>query len=154
VGGRGDGRGAHVADLTSGHDPDRLLSAAPRVGELAANRELVRRALEGVEADIVVLPELVTSGYVFASREEAASVAIGADDPLLREWGAFGALVVGGFCEAGEDGNLYNSAAVVDATGVVAIYRKTHLWDRERLIFTPGAAAPPVLETPFGRSRV
>ena len=29
-----------------------------------------------------------------------------ADDPRLREWGAFGALVVGGFCEAG-DGNLY-----------------------------------------------
>jgi predicted amidohydrolase len=124
---------------------------APRVGELAFNRDLVLRALEDVEADIVVLPELVTSGYVFASREEAASVAIGADDALLREWGAFGAIVVGGFCEAGADGNLYNSAAIVDASGVLAVYRKTHLWDRERLIFTPGDAAPPVLETPFGR---
>jgi predicted amidohydrolase len=124
---------------------------APRVGELAFNRALVLRALEGVEADIVVLPELATSGYVFASRDEAASVAISADDPLLREWGAGGALVVGGFCEAGADGHLYNSAAVVDDTGVVAIYRKTHLWDRERLIFTPGAAAAPVLDTRFGR---
>jgi predicted amidohydrolase len=124
---------------------------APRVGELAFNRELVLRALEGVEADIVVLPELVTSGYVFASREEAASVAIAAADPLLREWGSFGALVVGGFCEAGEDGNLYNSAAIVDASGVLAVYRKTHLWDRERLIFTPGDVPPPLLETPFGR---
>jgi len=124
---------------------------APRVGELAANRAMILRALEGVEADIVVLPELVTSGYVFASREEAESVAIGADDPLLREWGGFGALVVGGFCEAGAGGRLYNSAAVVDATGVLAVYRKTHLWDRERLIFAPGADAPPVLETAFGR---
>ena len=33
---------------------------APRVGELAFNRDMVLRALERVEADIVVLPELVT----------------------------------------------------------------------------------------------
>jgi predicted amidohydrolase len=127
------------------------LRLGPQIGDLAANRELVLRALERVEADIVVLPELVTSGYVFASRDEAAAVAIGADDPLLAEWGAGGALVVGGFCEQGADGALYNSAAVVDAGGVLAVYRKTHLWDRERLIFTPGDAAPPLLETAFGR---
>ena len=34
---------------------------------------------------------------------------------------------------------------------MVAVYRKTHLWDRERLIFTPGDAVPPVLDTAFGR---
>jgi predicted amidohydrolase len=124
---------------------------APRLGDLEANRAMVLRALSATEADIVVLPELVTSGYVFSSREEAAAVAIGADDPLLVEWGARGALVVGGFCEQGTDGNLYNSAAVVDSTGVLAVYRKTHLWDRERLFFTPGDAAPPVLQTSFGR---
>jgi predicted amidohydrolase len=124
---------------------------APRLGDLDANRALVLRALSATDADVVVLPELVTSGYVFSSREEAAAVAIAADDPLLAEWGSFGALVVGGFCEQGADGNLYNSAAVVDSTGVLAVYRKTHLWDRERLFFTPGADVPPVLETAFGR---
>jgi predicted amidohydrolase len=125
------------------------LRLAPTLGDLEANRAMVLRALEAVDADIVVLPELVTSGYVFASREEAAAVAISPGE--LAEWGAYGALVVGGFCERGDDGRLYNSAAVVDAGGVVAVYRKTHLWDRERLIFTPGDAVPPVLETPFGR---
>jgi predicted amidohydrolase len=125
---------------------------APRLGDLAANRAMVLRALSAADADIVVLPELVTSGYAFSSRDEAASVAIGADDPLLAEWGTAGpSLVVGGFCEQGADGQLYNSAAVVDSTGVLAVYRKTHLWDRERLIFTPGADMPPVLETAFGR---
>jgi predicted amidohydrolase len=123
---------------------------APKLGDLAANRDSVLRALASAEADIVVLPELVTSGYVFESREEAEAVAIAADDPLLAEWGAYG-LVVGGFCEQGADGNLYNSAAVVDSSGVLAVYRKTHLWDRERLFFTPGDAPPPVLDTRFGR---
>ena len=46
---------------------------------------------------------------------------------------------------------LYNSAAVVGPDGLVAVYRKTHLWDREKLWFTPGSKAPPVVETPFGR---
>ena len=49
------------------------------------------------------------------------------------------------------DGLVYNSAAVVDGTGVLAVYRKTHLWDKEKLVFTPGAAAPPVVDTPVGR---
>ena len=110
---------------------------------------MIRRALSSVSADIVVLPELVTSGYVFSGFEEAESVAV--EPSSLAWWGAFGALVVGGFCERGDDGRLYNSAAVVDGSGVVAVYRKTHLWDRERLIFTPGDAVPPVLDTAFGR---
>jgi 5-aminopentanamidase len=127
------------------------LQLAPSLGDLAANRSLILRALEGAQADVVVLPELATSGYVFESRSEAAAVAVAADDPLLAEWGGFGALVVGGFCERAADGRLYNSAAVVDSSGVLAVYRKTHLWDRERLIFTPGEAVAPVLETRFGR---
>jgi predicted amidohydrolase len=131
---------------------------APVVGELEHNRALALdaiRAAVDAGADVVVLPELVTSGYVFASREEAAGVAIAPDHELLAEWGAEAArgdaLVVGGFCEQGADGHLYNSAAVVDGTGVLAVYRKTHLWDREKLVFAPGDEAPPVVETAHGR---
>lgn len=131
---------------------------APRIADLDANRALATAAIRdavGDGADVVVLPELVTSGYVFASPEEAASVAVAPEHPLFAEWAAEAArgdaLVVGGFCEAGDDGRLYNSAAVVDGSGVRAVYRKTHLWDREKLVFTPGDAPPPVLETRVGR---
>lgn len=129
---------------------------APRVGDLRANRELALAAIRdavGAGADIVVLPELATSGYVFASREEAASVAVAADDELFAEWAAAAghSVVIGGFCEGGRNGRLYNSAAVVDTGGVRAIYRKTHLWDREKLVFEPGDEQPPVVDTEFGR---
>ena len=60
-------------------------------------------------------------------------------------------MVVGGFCELGTDGALHNSAAVVDRSGVLAVYRKTHLWDRELRVFAAGAAPPPVVETAIGR---
>ena len=39
---------------------------------------------------------------------------------------------------------------MVDAYGMLAHYRKTHLWDREKLIFTPGDALPPVVKTEHG----
>ncbi len=114
----------------------------------------IRDAID-LGADIVVLPELVTSGYVFTSAEEAGRVAITAQDPLFAAWATEAArgpgIVIGGFCELGEDGYLYNSAAVVDCAGVIGVYRKTHLWDRERLYFRAGAESPRVFDTSAGQ---
>jgi len=129
---------------------------APRIADLQANRRLSLSAIAdaaGAGADVVVLPELVTSGYMFESAEEAASVAISAGDPLFEEWAAEarGAVVVGGFAERGEDGLVYNSAAVVDRSGLIGVYRKGHLWDREKLWFAPGGEPPRVFDTPAGR---
>ncbi len=132
---------------------------APKIGDLAANRELCLAAIdEAIQdgAEVIVLPELITSGYMFSSTEEAAEVAIKPDHELLREWAAAAAradvVVIGGFCESDpQDGRVYNSAAVVDAGGLRAVYRKLHLWDNEHAIFTPGAQAPPVIETRVGR---
>ncbi|WP_258348237.1 nitrilase-related carbon-nitrogen hydrolase [Saccharopolyspora gregorii] len=129
---------------------------APRVADLPHNRELSASAVRGAAArgaDVIVLPELVTSGYRLSSVAEAASVAVTPDDPLFAEWGraAPDSVVVGGFCERGAGGELHNSAAVLDRGELVAAYRKTHLWDEEKLLFTPGSAAPPVLDTSRGR---
>ncbi|MCX2732664.1 hydrolase [Saccharopolyspora sp. NFXS83] len=129
---------------------------APRVADLPHNRELSAAAVRGAAArgaDVIVLPELVTSGYRLNSVTEAESVAIDADDPLFTEWGraAPNSVVVGGFCERGPDGTLHNSAAVLDHGTLVAVYRKTHLWDEEKLLFTPGTTPPPVLDTGHGR---
>ena len=131
---------------------------APSVEDPRGNRSLTRDAVrEGVSAGarLVVLPELSTSGYVFESAEEARSAAEPAGGPTLRGWAEEAArgeaVVVGGFCELGDDGLLYNSAAIVDGGGVLAVYRKLHLWDREQLVFEPGREPAPVVETRAGR---
>jgi 5-aminopentanamidase len=128
------------------------------VGQLERNRALTREAVrEAVSAGarLIVLPELSNSGYVFESPEEARACAEPPDGASLRAWSEEAergdAVVVGGFCELGEDGLLYNSAAVVDGGGVLAVYRKLHLWDREQLVFEPGRDCAPVLETRVGR---
>ncbi len=134
---------------------------APVIADLPANRELTCAAIEesiDAGAHVVVLPELATSGYVFESLAEARSVAITPEDDLFAAWSALAArgsaVVIGGFCEPAPDGEVFNSAAVVDGTGVVAVYRKLHLWDSEKNFFTPGGQAPPVIDTQFGRIAV
>jgi 5-aminopentanamidase len=126
----------------------------PRIGEPAANRAAglaaAQAAAEGGAA-IVVLPELSASGYVFRDLAEARALAESADGPTAAGWASLarrhGITIVGGICELGPDGLLYNTALVVDAQGVRAAYRKAHLWDAEKLIFTPGDAPPPVIST-------
>jgi predicted amidohydrolase len=134
---------------------------APVLGDLEANRMIALRAIrEAVDdgAEVVVLPELITSGYMFESPEEAAAVAIPSGHEILLEWGAeaarAGIVLAGGFCERGGDGRVYNSAVVFDPTGLRAVYRKLHLWDREKLVFSAGSGPPPVLDTGVGRVAV
>ena len=130
----------------------------PRVADAAHNRALSLAAIEEAAAggaQVVVLPELVSSGYMFSCAEEAAALAITPGDALIAEWSdaaaRHGLVLAAGFCERGEDGQTYNSAVLIDPSGVRAVYRKLHLWDREKLWFTPGDALPPVLDTPVGR---
>ena len=123
--------------------------------------ECRRRVSEAIEhaaeqgADIVVLPELAVTGYRFQSLAEVESVAESTAGPTLTEWHALAArydlVVVGGFVEAGEDDSCYNSAALVDASGVRAVYRKAHLWDEEGNWFRPGTGPPPLVQTRFGK---
>lgn len=127
-------------------------------GDADANRARARFAIESAAAAgarVVVLPELCNSGYVFSGPDEARTLAETSTGPTVSGWQALarrlGVLIVGGFCELDLQGRLRNSAAVVDPSGLQAIYHKAHLWDRETLIFTPGDVPPPVVETRFGR---
>jgi predicted amidohydrolase len=130
---------------------------APSLGDLATNRAQAAAAIvEGAArgASIVVLPELCVSGYAFADVEEARASAEGLRGPTVEEWTALAAAhaltIVGGICEAGESGALHDTAVVVDGEGLLAAYRKTHLWGREPEIFRAGNAPAPVVRTAHG----
>ena len=105
-------------------------------------------------ADLVVLPELANSGCDFSSREHALGLAEELEDlggpPTLRAWRRVaqetGIFVVGGLLER-EDDILYNSAVIV-GPGYFGRYRKTHLWDKEKLLYKPGRELP-VFQTPL-----
>ncbi len=128
------------------------------VGDLEGNRAAAYAALtEAGESGIalVVLPELVQSGYVFVDADEARALAEPVTGPTVRQWqersARYAMVVVGGFCELGPDGAVYNSAVLIDAGEVRACYRKVHLWDGEQDVFTRGRERPPVVDTTIGR---
>jgi predicted amidohydrolase len=128
------------------------------VGDVAHNRQLCAQAIREAAlngAQVVVLPELVQSGYVFADRAEAASLAEPVDGETLGEWQQLARelnlVLVAGFCERVDASTLANSAVLIDPTGVRAVYRKAHLWDGEKLVFISGKLPPPVVQTHLGR---
>lgn len=128
------------------------------IGEPEANRAAAAAAITEATrrgAKIVVLPELTPSGYVFADAAEARGLGEPADGPTAAQWSGLAAahdiVIVGGFAELGADGHLYNSAMLVDDSGLRAVYRKAHLWHAEADFFIPGAEEPPVVDTKFGR---
>jgi predicted amidohydrolase len=93
------------------------------------------------KADIYVLPELSYSGYQFVSREEAADLADSLDGEAI---GAFRkaarrmeACIVFGFPEKTGTA-LYNSSLAVLPGDREYLYRKTHLFYKESLFFSPG----------------
>ena len=131
---------------------------APRFGQLQANVDrtlaLVRQAKDS-GADLIVLPELCTTGYAFESQAELAALAESPDDSIaIDAWTALAAEleihIVGGFAERARDG-LFNSAILVAPGGTVACYRKTHLSDQEKDLFDPGHNGFSVYDTRIGR---
>ncbi|GAB2648517.1 nitrilase-related carbon-nitrogen hydrolase [Kribbella swartbergensis] len=114
----------------------------------------VRRAA-AAGARLVVLPEQAVSGCCFHDADEARAAAEPPDGPtvqLLRSLSAeHDCVLVGGYCELGESGQIYNSAVVVDGGEVLHNYRKVHLWGREATWFTPGSQPPAAVDTRAGR---
>ncbi len=131
---------------------------APDVEDSGRSAEMATDAIAAAVAEgaqIVVVPELANSGYVFNHTDEARAAAIPADGELLQRWARAAArgdaLVVAGFCELADDGRVFNSAALIDGDGVLAVYRKLHLWGEEPRWFDRGEQPAPVVETRHGR---
>lgn len=119
-----------------------LVQGAPRFGRPDENLDRGLALAAGVDADLVVLPELWSSGYVFSSHDEVERLAEDARrGPTARALAAAARRerrhYVAGFPESAR-GRFYNSALLVGPAGVRAVYRKLHLFEREREWFSPG----------------
>ena len=119
-----------------------FVQGRPSFGRTDENLERGLALAEHVGADLVVLPELWSTGYVFSSRAELAGLA---EDP---ESGATALALkaaakrtkrhyIAGFAEVSH-GRYYNSAMLVGPSGVRTVYRKLHLFEREGEWFERG----------------
>ncbi|CAM3434801.1 hydratase [Rouxiella silvae] len=129
----------------------------PIFGETARNVATSVSMIEQAAAkgaNLLVLPELCNTGYVFSSRDEAFTLAENIPDGhSSRAWIACAArlkiYLVAGITE--RDGeSLYNSAVIIGPEGYIGRYRKVHLWGDEALFFEPGNLGFPVFKTRIG----
>jgi predicted amidohydrolase len=120
------------------------------------NVEKVQNLLSDVEADIVVLPELAFSGYLFENREELKEVSQEIGDSrtieslvdLCRQKNMY---LVTGFAERAGD-KLFNSALTLGPAGLIQTYRKIHLFNIEKEYFDPGDTQLSIVE--IGKAKV
>jgi predicted amidohydrolase len=119
-----------------------FVQGRPRFGEPERNLEHGVSLAAGIDADLVILPELWSSGYVFSSHAEVERLAEDArTGPTARALASAARrerrAYIAGFHERAR-GRIYNSALLVTPSGVRAVYRKLHLFEREQVWFAPG----------------
>lgn len=114
----------------------------PRFGKIEKNTQKVINSLQGVLADLIVLPELPFTGYYFKDRNEVKDLAenpynSATVDSLLSLCKNNDFYLVTGFAE--EDRNkYYNSSILLGPEGIINIYRKLHLFNEEKFWFDSG----------------
>lgn len=91
----------------------------------AVDRAITRLAERGVQ--LVVLPEMWSTGFAYRQLNELASQTEDTVAWLCEISGRFGMTIVGSLPEP-HGGKVYNTAYVVDRGGVVGTYRKIHLF--------------------------
>lgn len=114
----------------------------PLFGEVDRNLKQAEGLIMGSDADLLVLPELFNTGYVFTSKEEAISLSEQVPQgrttqglcEVAKKKGVF---IVAGLAEKDGD-RIFNSSVLVSPDGYVGRYRKTHLFFEEKLWFDPG----------------
>jgi len=126
------------------------LQFAPEYLQVEQNLDTVEDQLESVDADLLVLPELFTSGYFFKSKEDVRSVAEpvpgGQTTTRMKQWASqMRTTLVAGIAEE-EGGRYYNSSILVRPTGQTETYRKVHLYNEEKMFFEPGDLGFPVFD--------
>ncbi|RII36257.1 carbon-nitrogen hydrolase family protein [Clostridium chromiireducens] len=133
----------------------------PKLGDVKYNLEKMVSFITEVmekdnETDLIVFPELITSGYECGSEfqnlaetvEDSQSIKVISE--LARK---FNTNIAYGFPErdAVLTDILYNSSVCIDNKGNIAgVYRKVHLFDTEKTYFRAGCEFP-IFNTSFGK---
>jgi len=130
-----------------------VVQTDPVFGEIERNVREAISMMESVEADLYVLPELFNTGYNFINVEEADRLSENTSGFTFDLLSTFArrksCYIVYGFVE--KTVRLYNSASLVGPYGMMGLYRKIHLFNKETLFFSPGDLGFPVFNLPIGR---
>ena len=122
----------------------------PEFGNIQVNLDRIAKMLAGREADLLVLPELFSTGYRFKNMDEAYHYAETIPDGpttnfLISQAKKINTYIFAGLVEVDKE-YVYNSSVIVGPDGFIGRYRKIHLFDTEKACFHAGSEVPPVFD--------
>lgn len=108
-----------------------------------------------VDADLIVLPELCNTGYAFRSRIEIEKLSEKIPEGVTTQHfeklsEEYNIHVVLGLCEE-DNGKFFNSAILTGPKGFISVYRKSHLFGKEKCWFSKSNGPIAVQRTPKAR---
>ncbi|WP_297297431.1 carbon-nitrogen hydrolase family protein [uncultured Brachyspira sp.] len=110
------------------------------------NLEIINNFVQEInnkyKSDLIVLPELSSSGYLFEDREEVKKISENIEDGifinnLVTISKENNTSIIAGFPENFQD-KIYNSAIIIEKGNIKGVYRKIHLSDFEKNFFDSG----------------
>lgn len=127
------------------------LQFCPVRGDIAANLAAMQSLVAGQSFDLLVIPELASTGYSYTDPKELLPLSELPAEGIFTQWmlqlaAQRNAPVIGGFAERDRHDRLFNSAFIALPSGEWSVYRKTHLFYKEKLIFQPGDSGFAVTE--------
>ena len=108
------------------------------------NFKTIEQSLSQMDCELVVLPELSLCGYLFEDKEElkksAESISVSTSVEAMKSLSKkYSCAIIFGLAEFEEMGDkIYNTAVVVDDGKYIGKYRKIHLSDFEKKLFSSG----------------
>ncbi len=114
----------------------------PEFGNLDANINKIEQLVNDKDFDLLVIPELANSGYLFSDIKEldelSEEIPNGKFCKALKKLSSDkNAYFISGICEK-NNGKYYNSSILAHPSGEINTYRKIHLFYEEKLWFSPG----------------
>lgn len=119
-----------------------VVQFAPQLLKPAANiATAIRMIRDNPDADVYVLPELFVSGYSMKNIDEIRSMAIRLQgDSKLKDLCQLSAEMKVGICGGyveDESARYFNSSFFIGDGAFIANYRKVHLFNNEKELFSP-----------------
>jgi predicted amidohydrolase len=118
-----------------------------KLGDKEKNLRKVLDIIRDCNSDLILFPELFTTGFDFVRLNELAEeIPSTTTETLTQECGD---AIVGGSILEKKDGKFFNTFVLVDRGGVVGAYRKIHLFEEEKDYLSAGNNVE-VVKTKFG----
>jgi predicted amidohydrolase len=118
---------------------------SPIFGDKKVNIQKIEELITSIKANIIVLPEMCTTGYMVSARDELKSLAETIRGETVKNISRIAkqnnCCLIFGMPEL--CGNkIFSTAVAIGPSGILAKHQKSHLFLKEKLLFDKGTTKP------------